>query len=145
MLGSSGNVTMNGLIAIRTLKWSVSSIPFILKLVLVFKDILHWFRGSEILYMPGAMTPTEVYKSYHQMLFYLFLLHYFGSVIICTLKLSLYCMLMQVVNCRFFLHITLEQKPSRFTFLFAFSPIFMCKTFCLFRVYFNFQQIMDSL
>lgn len=55
--------------------------------VVVFKEILHWFRGSEILYIPGVMTPTEVYTSYLQLLFYAFLLHYFSSVIIQTPEL----------------------------------------------------------
>ncbi|KAJ1693457.1 hypothetical protein LUZ63_010155 [Rhynchospora breviuscula] len=27
-------------------------------------EILHWFRGSEILYIPGAMTPTEIFSAY---------------------------------------------------------------------------------
>ncbi|KAJ3689520.1 hypothetical protein LUZ61_018684 [Rhynchospora tenuis] len=28
-------------------------------------EILHWFRGSEILYIPGAMTPTEIFSAYN--------------------------------------------------------------------------------
>ncbi|KAF3335948.1 KHG/KDPG aldolase [Carex littledalei] len=28
-------------------------------------EILHWFRGSEILYIPGVMTPTEIFSAYN--------------------------------------------------------------------------------